>query len=420
MSSSPLHHIVRVRSTDDLTFARPGLMDELMVNANQLENSVQSTAASLWTTTIPFCVDPVLWRFQVPQWWRNEDGETKKNYARLGAAYAKGTRIDIAAGPLLNVVPNDEDWRTLAANTVDYQQTRLDAIPSQLDLFDTTIPRDLHPSRILAPALVAYSAAEDRINGLLLEASATRAGGAVAAQVIVPLDRLLDRAELDRLVASIPTDGVESYFIWTPQVTEELLFSEHAVFAAILRLIHALAGSGILVGHQYGNYAIAALHDAGLFAVTHHLGWVDKGEPVEEQGFMIRSCRTYVPGVRHSLLFHQAEGMGRDLDADDYAARYCECSFCAGTFDAGQHPLDLLLEDHEITFKNGRTRLTPTARSVAANTWHYLLSRRLEIQAFSEMPAADVIRRDIDRAALLSGVGGSDRLRRLARELRTA
>jgi len=32
MSRLPLHHIVRVRSADDLAYIRPGIMDEVLVN----------------------------------------------------------------------------------------------------------------------------------------------------------------------------------------------------------------------------------------------------------------------------------------------------------------------------------------------------------------------------------------------------
>jgi hypothetical protein len=395
-------------------------MDEVVVNANQLENSAQSTAACLWTTTLPFTVDPVLWRFQVPKWWRNEKGETKRNYTRLGAAYVKGTSIKIAAGPLVQSVASDEEWQILAANAIDYQRTRLAAVPTQLDLLDDTHPQELHPVRLVAPALVAYSSREDRINRLLVEASVRAAGGPVDVQVIVPPDRLVDPGELHRLLTTIPDDGVGSYFVWTPQVTEELLLADHEVFAALLRLISSLVERGIPVGHQYANYTVAALHDLGLSVVIHHLGWVDKGEPAEDQGFMLRSCQSYVPGVRHSLRFRQALDVGRRLDAAEYAERYCECAFCTGSFDAGQHPLDLLLEDQLAHFSNGRDRRTPTSRAVAVNTWHYLLSRRLEIEAFSQRPAVEVIYRDIDRAGALAGGRDADRLRRLANELGSA
>lgn len=420
MSRSPLHHIVRVRTSDDLTFVNSGLMDEVIINGNQLENSVQSTAACLWVSTLPFAVDPVLWRFQVPRWWRNEKGDTKRNYTRLAAAYAKGTSIKMAAGPLLDTVQSDKDWRRLAGNVIDYQRTRLLSVPSQLDLLATTHPRALHPSRLIAPALVAYSDEEDRINGLLIDESAKAAGRPISAQVIVPMHRLLDSDELRRLVRTVPIAGVNSYFIWTPEVSEEQLIADHATFSAILRLVDTLASRGIPIGHQYGNYSIAALHDAGLAAMTHHLGWVDKGEPAEEQGFMLRSCQTYVPGVRHCLRFRDANDIGRPLSAEEYAKRYCECNFCLGAFDAGQHPLDLLLEAQVVVFSNGAERATPTARAVGANTWHYLWSRRLEIEAFSELRASDVIARDVERAAALARTGDSDRLQRLAAGLRSA
>lgn len=420
MKRAPLHHIVRVRSSDDLTFVRAGLMDEIVVNANQLENSVQATAAALLKTTLPFSVDPVLWRFQVPRWWRNAKGDTKRNYTRLGAAYAKGTNIKIAAGPLVDTVPTDGDWRALAANVIRYQQTRLLGVPTQLDLLDMENPRELHPVRLIAPGLVAYSSAEDRINRLLVEASASAADEPIAAQVIVPPERLIDSSELDRLLASVPADGISSYFVWTPEVTEELLLTDPDILGALLRLLSRLADRGIPVGHQHANYTVAALHDLGLAAVMHHLGWVDKGEPAEEQRFMMRSCRTYVPGVRRSRTFEEAARVGQTLTAGDYAERYCECAFCLGSFKAGQHPLDLLLEQQLVILSNGRERPIPTSRAVGVNTWHFLLSRRLEIQAFSQDPAVDVIRRDIERATRLAGTKESDRLRRLADELRSA
>ena len=369
---------------------------------------------------MPFSVDPVLWRFQVPRWWRNEKGATKRNYNRLATAYSKDTSIKMASGPLLETVASDDEWRILAANVLRYQRNRLLGVPTQLDLLEATHPRELHPARLIAPGLVAYSPAEDRINRLLIEASANFAGEPIAAQLIAPLDRLLDEDQVGAILAALPTDGVNSVFFWTPEVTEEQLIADHATFAAISHLVAGIAERGIPVGHQYGNYAIAALHDTGLASVTHHLGWVDKGEPADEQRLMMRSCRTYVPGVRHSLHFHDAQNLGRNLSSAQYAKRYCECTFCIGTIDAGQHPLDLLLEDQVVVLSNGRKRPIPTARAVAANTWHYLLSRRLEMQAFSNHPVVEVIDRDIERAAGLAGDRDSGRLRTLAEEVRSA
>lgn len=59
--------------------------------------------------------------------------------------------------------------------------TRLLAVPTQLDLLDSTHPRELHPARLIAPGLVAYSPEVDRINRLLIEASVDFAGVSVAA-----------------------------------------------------------------------------------------------------------------------------------------------------------------------------------------------------------------------------------------------
>src|SRR5665213_3027771 len=189
MARTPLHHIVRVRSSDDLTYIRNGLMDEVIVNANQLENSIQSTAACLWRSDLPFSVDPVLWRFQVPAWARNAKGDTKRNYQRLGQKYSKGTDLTLGSAPLLDTVSTDAQWRALAANVIAYQRDRLTNVPTQLELLADL--RELHPTRLMAPALVAFSTMVDRINRLMVESAAATAGKPVAAQIIVPFERLI-------------------------------------------------------------------------------------------------------------------------------------------------------------------------------------------------------------------------------------
>lgn len=421
MSKTPLHHLVRIRTTGDLTYVRAGIMDEVIVDANQLENNPASTATALRRTTLPFCVDPVLYRFQLPEWWRNHKGNTKRNFARLGRAYVEGTDIAIADGPLLDTVPNDAALRTLAVNCLQYQQHRLVGIPAQLDLLEEGDLRELNPSRLMAPALVAFSCEEDRINRLLAEASAEASGAPIALPIIVPFDRLMDQRELAALLRKVPTDGIGSYFVWTADVPEELLLKDHHVFDAVQRLIDTLATRGIPVGHLHGGYVIAALHDLGVSAVVHHLGWVDKGEPAGQTRGGMRSCQVYVPGVRHCVRFDQARDLGRNLDPDMYVERFCECAFCSGALAEGQRPLDLLLEDQFVPYEGGpRGRRTPTSRAVTLHTWHYLLSRRLEIQAFSTRPAIEVIERDMERAAALSGKRAIDRLEPLAAQLRSA
>lgn len=416
MPRPPLRHIVRVRRSQDLKFVRPGLMDEIVVNANQLENSPEATATALRATTLPYSIDPVLTRFQVPEWWKNDRGETKHNYARLGAAYAKGTSIEIAAGRLIHTVPSEKEWRTLAGNVMEYQRDRLVQIHPQLEFFR----EELRPARLLAPGLVAFSDTEDRVNRLLADASAAAAGGPVGLPVIVPPERLRETDQIEAILASVPSEGISSYFIWTPKVTEEMLLRERALLSGLLRLVSELAARGIPVAHLHATYAIAALHDIGVSAVVHHMGWIDKGEPAAERRGGLPSCKTYVPGVRHCLSFDNARALGYLLDATTYVERFCSCTLCTGFFDAGQHPLDLLLEDQVAHVRNRPDRVTPTDRALVLNRWHHLLARRQEIEAFSTEPVVDVLARDIDRAAALAGGQESARLRRLANEIRSA
>jgi hypothetical protein len=119
------------------------------------------------------------------------------------------------------------------------------------------------------------------------------------------------------------------------------------------------------------------------------------------------------PGVRRTIRFDRAETLGRGLSTTEYADLYCSCNFCVGALDAGEHPLELLLESQTITDKRGRSRLTPTGRATALNTWHYLHARRQEVERFSREAAADVVRADIERASALAGPPEGERLRRI-------
>jgi hypothetical protein len=65
-------------------------------------------------------------------------------------------------------------------------------------------------------------------------------------------------------------------------------------------------------------------------------------------------------------------------------------------------------------------RQTPTGRATELNTWHFLISRRQEVEAFATLRASDVVARDVERATALAGISERDRLKRLADGLRSA
>lgn len=407
-----LHHYVRVRTSDDVQYLRRGLFDELILNANLLENSPDSMETHLRKGRLPYMVDPVLWRFQVPAWWRNDKGETKRNYVRLAEAYSEGTDIRMASGPLMDAVASTADWRRLAANIVKYQRYRLDEV-TQLDMLDPVFSAQLRPTRIIAPALVAFSPSEDDVNRLLVDAAAEAAREPVAAVVVIPHTRL-DRRTVRGLLNAVPTDGVGAYLLWTPGVTEERLLSDHETFATLATILRTFRARRVPCVHLHGRYTAMALTHLGISGIAHHLAWVDNGDPATEPGGFARSCQTYVPGIRDVLRFPQALSVGRHLSADDYLRLYCGCDFCKGAFDTETHPLDLLLEDQPLA---NLDRRTPTARAAGANIWHYLLARGQEIEAFRTRPWDDVLRQDIAREKALTSGRVASRLERLAHEL---
>jgi hypothetical protein len=410
-----LVHYARLRASEDLPFLQGGMCDEIIVNANQLENSSESTAAHLRATGYRYMVDPVLWRFQMPGWLRNTQGDIKRNYRRLARLYADGTRIRMEDGHLLELVERNADWERLAANIVAYQKERLNQA-CQLDLLDSRLSTELRPSRCIAPALVAESSREDQINRLLVQASAAAAGGPVLAMVALPRERLR-MSEIADFLETVPEAGVLGYLLWTPGVTEDYLITTHESLAALIVTIRTLARRGPPVIQVQLGYTAVALSSIGVAGVAQHLGWVDQGDPAHQSGGGPASCQTYVPGVRTTKRFEDAFRCGMGLDRRAYRDLYCECRFCAGVFEQGGHPLNVLLAHQAV---RGQSRNMPTSQATAANTWHYLLSRRAEVLAFSAGMATDVIARDIERAGALAGQREAGRLQRLADELLAA
>ena len=123
-------------------------MDEVLVNANELENSPDSTTTALRKTAVPFSIDPMLTRFQFPGSLQNEKGETKRNFRRLAAEYAEGTGVPIGSGPLVDMVTTDESWRPLPATSSPTSGTASSKSRSaKLELFSFDQPQELRPAR---------------------------------------------------------------------------------------------------------------------------------------------------------------------------------------------------------------------------------------------------------------------------------
>src|ERR1700686_259307 len=170
-----LRQIVRVRSDDDLDYLAAEMLDGVIINANQLENRPRSTADRMAELQKPVLIDPMLWRFQLPSWWQRDDGTAKRNFASLATRYAEGIEIRMASGPITSAISNDSQWRQLARNVVAYQLGRLQEETGPLAELMASNRTGRSVAAIIAPYLLAQNSSEDRINRILLEASAEAA-----------------------------------------------------------------------------------------------------------------------------------------------------------------------------------------------------------------------------------------------------
>lgn len=378
----------------------PGALDGLIINANVLEFRATVFARRLADSALPFLVDPMLWRFQVPSWWMRGDGTTtKKNFVNLARRYSAGTGIRMGVEPLLDWVNTDADWTRLAANVIRYQRDRLGDAAGSLLVNTDFYTRAPVPVAYVAPYLLTRSAEEDRINRILLEGAAEAAGEPVIAHLALPLDRARDEGERAAALKAVAGDAASGIFIWMSGMTEERLLNRDGDIEAFIRTVETLASSGKVVGHAHSGFAMAVLRDHGLQTLVHRIHWTDDAMSAEPGGGC-PACTTYVTAIHRAMHFDSVVPIA-PRDPQEYVRSFCSCFFCRGAVAAGEHPMDLLLEAVEIRGPRGGTRLTPSEKGTMANRFHFLWSRRLEIQSIEELGPREYLKREVERATAL-------------------
>ncbi|MGH2442126.1 MAG: hypothetical protein ACRDFX_03045 [Chloroflexota bacterium] len=86
LNGTPLHHMVLICTTDDLTFVRAGTMDDIVINANQLENSTQSTFSGTTLGQAAIYGGARAVSTGVPDWiYRSVSELSQLNVVRVGA-----------------------------------------------------------------------------------------------------------------------------------------------------------------------------------------------------------------------------------------------------------------------------------------------------------------------------------------------
>jgi hypothetical protein len=410
MSLPAVRRFVRLRSADELgalTRAAPGAV---VVNANLLEHRAARVSDWLADRGIPFLVDPVLWKFQVPSWWQREDGGLRRNFARLARSYGgAGTRLGVGLAPIMQIAPSDDEWRRLARNVIRYQRDRIRAEAGDLALLMGYSRTPAEPIADIAPYVLAYDREHDRVNGLLLTTAAEEAAGPLVGCLALPRNRAVETSELESALGVIVDARPAGCLVWFEGMTEELMLDDESTLNAFLHAVDRLGRAGVAVWHAHGGYSAFALRSRGLTGFVHPLAWKDNGMPAQQpSAVVVRSCTTYATGFRGSVHFQRAMSWGGGLSGRDFLRLYCDCHFCSSTIDAGGHPFEHLLE---VTTVGATRRETPTSLSVAANELHFLFSRADEERSFEGDTVAAVLARARERAHQLTGDEG--RLARL-------
>ncbi len=406
--------MVRVRTEDDAAYVGQDRADALVVNANLLEWRPAWIADRLSSSRLPNLIDPVLWRFQVPAWWkRQKDNQPKINYARLAAAYQQNTGIDLSDGICLPDSGQNEAWAKLARNVVTYQRSRaVEAFGGLLELLD--IGTDPTPIAIVAPYLLARDTSEDSVNRVLLAATAEAAGAPVVAHLAIPIERAHSPREFESAVAALDGTPLAGLMIWIERCTESRLMDSSNLLQQVTDVTAHVSSKGVPVWHGHGGFATAALlRDAGLTGIVHSCAWADRGSPAAQApSFVQPTCLTYIPGLAETRPFDFARSVGETLDRDTYVRLYCDCAFCGGLFERGEHPVVVLTEEKTVRAPHDREAVTIGDGAMLANLFHYLLARHQEMATlYSGAAVPDIVAEAMRRGDEL--IGHAQNLHRL-------
>ena len=252
-----LHHIVRIRTLDDLNLY-PALMDEVMVNGNLLEHSLTAPPAPFGRTTLPSASTRSSRAFRCLRGGGTKGRDEAELHAPPGRV-VQGTSVQIAAGPLLETVPSDDEWRVIASNVISYQRERWfrstrNSISSVTNFGRSGSSRQ--HSLPSPPAKTASTAFSPR------RAPSRRQH--VGLPVIVPPDRLGDPAELERLLRSIRLTA-SARTSCGHRTSRRTARGRPGPPSRVVRLVSSLASRGVPVGHLHGGYvALACMTSVSL------------------------------------------------------------------------------------------------------------------------------------------------------------
>ena len=187
----------------------------------------------------------------------------------------------------------------------------------------------------------------------------------------------------------------------------------------MLRMIRELLARGIAVGHQYANYTVAALHDVGLGSVTHHLGWVDKGEPAAHGASRCAHANIRTRGAAQCEI--PRGGSTRPRNSTPICTRSATAA-ARSALDVPSWAAPISAAARNTDGRNEeRTKATDSDVAVRRGQHVALLAQsRTEVEAFSTHSAVQVIEKDIDRASALNRGNDVARLGQLAAELKSA
>jgi hypothetical protein len=375
------------------------LFTGVIVGANLLEMTPGATVSLAWRFSSlerKFAIDPLTYVFALDQNYiisektNKKTGtvtrEMKKSFQKLCTSFG-GPFQQKALQQRKSLMPTDfgsaKAISDLATCVLSYQLDRMKAIcaadPQLKDFADQALP-----SFVFSPYFYIPGENENlSYEWETLCLAAIKEFGSLPSPVpkyaVICIARriLRDRDRLLRLIRDVAASGCQGCWFWVSNFKEEDITESELINLDLF--VRAGSSDTFKLFNLHGGFLSALLSKHGLNGFSHSIGYGESKDVFPVSGGALPTVIYHYPPLHVKASVPDIDRAFSTLGistAADFHRLVCDCTLCVGTLRGN---LRNFRKFGELVLKAGNTRESQTAESAKRCRFHYLLSRKKEL-----------------------------------------
>lgn len=361
--------------------------DALVLNANLVEASPAACAALVYQLNKPFIIDPYSYAFAVPHQYLLSRGKSKtskgdlrpkRSFLGLGQIYF-GSASDFVGKRSLQ--PSEVAPEELARRVLDYQSNRLRQAVGDPSETHIASSERLSPLFRIAPYFPLMDGLDWLSANVRCVAAAVQVDSEAGAVVAVESAVLTEHCA--RLVDAYAETGVKRILLWVDNFDEDRANRDMLdLYSDVIRAFHS---RGVQVLNLFGGFFSCIAQSIGLGGFVHGLGYGENRGIIPVLGGGQPPPRYYARPLHTSMSVIDAATIFAPLSAERYLRNVCDCVICERLVNEGG--VSNLFSTFAETDEKGRF----TPRAYAHTRFHFLLSRKTEVDGFLRLTPSEKI-----------------------------